>query len=140
VIGDGGSLREIASFEILGVSVMDNPPEIISVTKLDAARRHLSTAIRLWFHDGDPVSIHTLGYAAYEVIYVLSRKANRTDTLIFDSDVIKDEFRSDFNKLVKKAPNFFKHADKDTNNTLEFMPKFSEMFFLFRLLDLRQWA
>jgi hypothetical protein len=115
---------------------MNNPPEIISVTKLDAARRHLSTAIRLWFHDGDPVSIHTLGYAAYEVIHVLSRKANRTDTLIFDSDLVKDEFRSEFNKLVKKAPNFFKHADKDANSTLEFKPKFSEMFFLFSALGL----
>ena len=115
---------------------MNNPPEIISVTKLDAARRHLSTAIRLWFHDGDPVSIHTLGYAAYEVIHVLSRKANRTDKLLFDNDFIKEEFRSEFSKLVKKAPNFFKHADKDANSALEFMPQFSEMFFLFTALGI----
>ena len=32
----------------------------ITVTKLDAARRQLRTAIRLWFEEGDPVSIHTL--------------------------------------------------------------------------------
>jgi hypothetical protein len=115
---------------------MDKPIEFISVTKLDAARRHLSTAIRLWFHDGDPVSIHTLGYAAYEVVHVLSMKANRKDKLIFDNDFIKDEFRSDFNKLVKKAPNFFKHADRDANSTLEFTPQLSEMFFLFTALGL----
>ena len=115
---------------------MDDLPEIITVTKLDAARRHLTTAIRLWFHDGDPVSIHTLSYAAYEVVHVLSRKANRTDKLLFDNDYIKDEFRSDFNKLIKAAPNFFKHADKDANSTLQFMPQFSEMFFLFTALGL----
>ena len=32
----------------------------IVVTKLDAARRQLRTAIRLWFQEADPVSIHTL--------------------------------------------------------------------------------
>lgn len=108
----------------------------MTVTKLDAARRHLSTAIRLWFADGDPVSIHTLSYAAYEVIHVLSRQANRQDKLIFDSDSIKDEFRSDFNKLVKRAPNFFKHADKDPIGTVEFVPQLSEMFFLFSSLGI----
>jgi hypothetical protein len=115
---------------------MNDAPEVVTVTKLDAARRHLSTAIRLWFADGDPVSIHTLSYAAYEVVHVLSRKANRTDKLLFDNDYIKDEFRSDFNKLIKAAPNFFKHADKDANSTLQFMSQFSEMFFLFTALGL----
>jgi hypothetical protein len=115
---------------------MGSSPELITVTKLDAARRHLSTAIKLWFAGGDPVSIHTLGYALYEVIHVLSRNANRQEKLIFDNDFIKDEFRSDFNKLVKKAPSFFKHADKDPNGAVEFMPQMSEMFFLFTALGI----
>lgn len=115
---------------------MSSSPELMTVTKLDAARRHLSTAIRLWFADGDPVSVHTLCYAAYEVIHVLSRNANRKDKLIFDNDFIKDEFRSEFNLLVKKAPNFFKHADKDPNGAIEFLPQMSEMFFLFTALGI----
>jgi hypothetical protein len=32
----------------------------VRVTKLDAAKKQLETAIMLYFHDGDPVSIHTL--------------------------------------------------------------------------------
>lgn len=40
----------------------------IQVTKLDAVRRQLETAVILWFHDGDPVSIHTLTGAAYQII------------------------------------------------------------------------
>jgi hypothetical protein len=36
----------------------------IVVTKLDAARRQLKTAIRHGFEDGDPVAIHTLIAAA----------------------------------------------------------------------------
>jgi hypothetical protein len=80
--------------------------------------------------------ILSLAYAAYEVIHVLSREANRTHTLIFDSDLIRDDFRSEFNKLVKKAPNFFKHANKDANSVLDFMPKLSETFFVFSVLGL----
>ena len=41
----------------------DNDLQKLHVTKLDAARRQLETAITLWFHDGDPVSIHTLAAA-----------------------------------------------------------------------------
>jgi hypothetical protein len=44
----------------------------IVVTKLDAARRQLKTAIKLWFEDGDPVAIHTLIVAAYEIIDILA--------------------------------------------------------------------
>jgi hypothetical protein len=67
----------------------------IIITKLDAARRHLATAIRLWFQNEDVVSIHTLAFAAYEVIHVISKKRNqyRRD-LLFDSDWIKDELLS----------------------------------------------
>jgi hypothetical protein len=42
----------------------------ITISKFDAARRQLNTAITLWFADGDPVAIHTLAYAAYEIIHV----------------------------------------------------------------------
>lgn len=38
------------------------------VSKLDAAKRQLGTAIRLYFSDGDPVSIHTLTAAAYNIL------------------------------------------------------------------------
>jgi hypothetical protein len=46
----------------------------LRLTKLDVARRQLQTAITLWFTDGDPVSIHTLAFAAYEIIHVISKK------------------------------------------------------------------
>src|SRR5262245_42997551 len=38
------------------------------VSKLDAARRQIRTAIRLFFEDGDTVSIHTLTSAAEELL------------------------------------------------------------------------
>jgi hypothetical protein len=40
----------------------------MKITKLDAAKRQLATAIRLYFEDRDPVSVHTLVMAAGEII------------------------------------------------------------------------
>jgi hypothetical protein len=107
------------------------------VTKLDAARRQLATAIRLWFHNGDAVSIHTLAFAAYEVIHFISihRDKYRRD-LLFDSDLIKDEHRAEYNKLIRSPANFFKHADRDPDGSIEFDPVASETFMLFAILGL----
>lgn len=45
------------------------------VAKLDAAKRQLETAIRLYFASADPVSIHTLTAAAYQLLLDLNKKA-----------------------------------------------------------------
>jgi hypothetical protein len=102
----------------------------ITVTKLDAARRQLRTAIRLWFNDGDPVAIHTLAFAAYEIIHVVSKKHNRTRPLIFDTPMIKDQYRSDWNKKIKEHANFFKHANIDPDGSIEFAPALSILFLM----------
>jgi hypothetical protein len=108
----------------------------IRIGKLDAARRQLGTAITLWFNDGDPVSVHALAYAAYEVVHAISKKRdpNRRD-LIFDSALVKDEYRREFNAVIRKHANFFKHADKDGDSVIEFNPALSELFILFAFLQ-----
>jgi hypothetical protein len=107
----------------------------IRIGKLDAARRQLRTAITLWFNGGDPVSVHTLAYAAYEIIHTISKKRdpNRRD-LLFDSLLIKDEYRTEYNALVRRHANFFKHADKEGDAIIEFNPELSELFILFAIL------
>jgi hypothetical protein len=64
------------------------------------ARRQLRTAIRLWFDDGDPVSIHTLAAAAYEILHTLARRKGAED-LLFDAHLIKDEYRSIWVKALR---------------------------------------
>lgn len=113
---------------------LKNDEDVIRVTKIDAARRQLRTAINLWFSDGDPVSIHTLAYAAYEIVHVVSGKNGRTRDLILDSLVIKDEYAGEWKAAVKKAPNFFKHADKDADKEIEFNPAVNEILILFCVL------
>ena len=107
----------------------------VRVSKLNAAQRQIKTAIALWFEDGDPVSVHTLAFAAYEIFHCLSehRNPHRRD-LIFDTFHIKDEYRKYWLAVVKKEANFFKHGDRDPEAIIDFDPELSEWFILFAIL------
>ena len=51
----------------------------IHVTKLAAARRQLSEAIRMFFAGADELAIHTVASAAYSVISDLKSKRGRDE-------------------------------------------------------------
>jgi hypothetical protein len=97
----------------------------IRVSKLDAAKRQLHTAIRLWFDDGDPVSVHALVSAAHEIIHTLFRRKGLKG-LLFDNPGIPDEIRTDFAAAVVSAANQFKHARHDPDGVTEFAPAFND--------------
>ena len=107
----------------------------IRVSKLNAARRQLDCAIELWFADKDQVSVHTLAAAAHQIIHDINQKKDG-GKLFFDSAIIKDEHRSEFITIIKNAMNFFKHADKDAEEILEFAPLSSIMFMTFSIVGL----
>jgi len=71
--------------------------------------------------NGDPVSIHTLAAASFRILVDLDKKGPQTGTFL---DLIKTQVRpeyvSEVIKLFKKAENFFKHADRDSDKILEF--------------------
>jgi hypothetical protein len=115
-----------------------NATGAIAVTKLDAARRQLRTAIELWFNDGDPIAIHTLAYAAHEIIHRLFRKRGLSD-LFYDSTIIKEDKRREFALEMKKPANFFKHADKESETeSLAFQPVINTVFIVMSLIGLDQ--
>lgn len=109
------------------------PRDVIAITKLDAAKRQLRTALTLWFTDGDPVSVHTLACAAYEIVHVVSKRRGRSTELLFDTLEIKDEHRSEYNIWLKGPANFFKHANRDTDDALRFQPLLTDLFLLFTI-------
>jgi hypothetical protein len=97
----------------------------IEVSKLDAARRQLETAIRLFFYDVDFVSTHTLAAAAFNVLNDLSRKPGHARKSTQDQllDHIKDEkSKKWFLNEVRKTENFLKHADRDADRIHTFNP------------------
>jgi len=101
----------------------------IAITKLDAARRQLETAVILWFHDCDPVSIHTLAAAAYQIIFDIKQKHGGR-SMMMDLECIRDEHRKMLRNEFAKYKNFFKHADTDPSKTLHFPPKITACFIL----------
>jgi hypothetical protein len=98
----------------------------------------LRTAIELWFGEGDPVSVHTLAFAAHEIVHFVSKKKipGRRD-LLFDSLVAKDEHRKEWLQHMKKHANFFKHASSDTDETIEFDASIPEFFIMFAILGIQ---
>ncbi len=105
------------------------------VKKLDAAKRQLDTAIELWFNDGDPISIHTLSCSAHQIVHDINKKTGWRD-LVYDTLIIKDEYRKQWIAKMKGTYNFLKHADRDGTDSIELDPATNEFFILFTCFGL----
>ena len=101
----------------------------LQVTKLDAAKRQLETAIRLWFHDADPVSIHTLAAAARQILVDVNSKRGG-EPMGADRPEIRPEARKRARAVFAEAKNFFKHANRDPAATLMFTPEATRFYLL----------
>jgi hypothetical protein len=105
------------------------------VTKLDAAKRQLNQAIRLWFGDGDPVFVHTLTGAAMQVISDLLKHRGEPE-LLFNNPIVKPEMRREYVNAVRSWANFLKHADEDPEGEIEFNPAANDYYLWHCLLGL----
>ncbi len=112
----------------------------LKVTKIGAAKSQLLEAINLFFEERDPVSIHTLVGAALDVLndHITDKGLVWDHNLFFhqDSIYIKDEYRKEFQTIVRKNKNFFKHADRDLKKGItetEFDPSVNE-FYIFEAI------
>lgn len=96
----------------------------MKISKLDAVRRQLDCAIKLWFSDGDIVSIYTLVFAAFEILNDLNKKKGNEDVTL--AGRVKRNFKAEHVEevmaLLKKPMVFFKHANRDPYDVLEFEP------------------
>jgi hypothetical protein len=101
--------------------------KLLKVSKLDAARRQLDTAIELWFREADQISIHTLVFAAFEIIQDINKKHGNMDVTLLGlaRKSVKPEQVEKAIHVWKKAMRFFKHADRDPHEILQFNPDLS---------------
>jgi len=114
---------------------VNTPPETVS--KLDAARRQLSTAISLFIREQDTISTHTLTAAGHQILLDLA-KVRGVASLTKDSPHVRPERRAEFAAAVNEAENFFKHADRDPNKVLVFRPAQTEYLLLDAVLIYQQ--
>ena len=101
----------------------------MNVSKIDAAKRQLETAITLYFSNTDPVSVHTLAAAAHEILYVIC-KARGLESVL--KDIAKRKIRKGKEKeyidKLHEAQNFFKHGRRDPDASHKFKPELTEFF------------
>mgnify|MGYP001581773305 CR=1 FL=1 len=98
--------------------------ESVRIPKLEAARRQLESAITLFFENGDPVAIHTLACAAYDVIDNVNHSRGGKDMFVKRRYTQMPERPN--KATLNSVQNFFKHADKDPEGELEFFPEMTE--------------
>jgi hypothetical protein len=79
------------------------------ITKLDAARRQLDTAISLFFDGADSLSVHTLAYASFKILFDIYPLHKKDDFAVKIDEMIRVLGWQRFNETA----NFLKHADCD---------------------------
>jgi hypothetical protein len=102
----------------------------LHLSKLDVALRQLETAVTLYFHSADPVSIHTLTAAAYNVLRNVKTHRGADFKMFKDADIIYPHMRKQYLHVVNEAENFFKHADRDPESTYAFKPDWSNFLLI----------
>lgn len=102
-----------------------------TIQKLEAARRNLAAAVHLFFERGDPIAVHTLAAAAQGVIRDVAKSRGLTRaSILHDHPDIPATARKQWISILNAPRNFFKHADKDPDGTLEFDEKENETLLL----------
>ena len=105
--------------------------EFQEIAKLEAAKRQLAQAIRLFFDRGDQIAIHTLASAAYQILSDIC-ELQGINREIEDSEVLEEMgVKKQVIASMREPQNFFKHADRDAHETVRFSPMLSVCFLLY---------
>jgi hypothetical protein len=99
----------------------------VQLTKLEAARRQLESAVRLYFAYGDEVSIHTLAAAAYSLVRDINEHRHGEPMLKDLHLLLPDGLSREFRNYINRPENFLKHADKDPDAVAELEPRWTEV-------------
>ena len=100
---------------------------VLRITKLAAAENQLKTAIRMVFHNFDPISIHTIACAAHQILYDIAKKRGVASDL---KDIVPRRKKRDWINVLNSPYNFFRHADKDIDDSMDFNPETTHFFLL----------
>jgi hypothetical protein len=100
----------------------------IILDKTTCAKDQLLSAIDIYFNSPDKVvSIHTLICSANEILdRLLLKTANEGGVVREGLKLIKESERSFVLKKINSYKNFFKHANKDHDKTIDFNPGLSK--------------
>lgn len=107
-----------------------------SINKLEASKRQIDTSILLFFNDKDCVSMHTLISAADNILAdLISVNKTRLNWLDEMLKSVPQEYKKEIKDSIRKAQNFFKHADRDPAKILKFNSGLTEIFIFHTIGD-----
>jgi hypothetical protein len=92
-----------------------------TITKLDAAERQLRQAVRRFFDEDDMIGVHTLTMAASGILNDLAKRRG-IKRPFRDNSFLRPGKEKWWHGVLTDAQNFFKHADRDPDATLDFYP------------------
>lgn len=116
--------------------------ETSSITKVDAAKRMFDTSVEMFFGNSDNVSTYLLAASSEQILEDLLN-AKGSGGIIRNTYLIKEGKHKEYFRAIKRNENFFKHADRDPHESLEFnsaatplmlmaacdlLPRFTETF------------
>lgn len=90
----------------------------IMVNKIDAARRQVDTAISLCLDERDPVSVHALAMAGFNILHDLAAAREDIDIHNIITKMIRPGMEGRFWKSFRSLASFLKHADWDPDGIL----------------------
>jgi hypothetical protein len=88
------------------------------ITKLEAALSQIETAIFIYFHNGDPVSVHSLAANAYEIVCVLCESKGLSSPRL--RQMLGPEVTEEISRSLREPQNFFKHGHRDKDASIGF--------------------
>ena len=99
-------------------------PRLTHITREDAAKGQLETAIWLWFHDGDASSIHTLAVAAQGILTAVTRDKRAEPSNLAKGLRLQPERLQEW---LRNPQNFFKHGNYRGQKNKELVPHVPDM-------------
>ena len=112
---------------------------VVEVTKLEAAERQLQAAAHLFMTDQDPVAIHTLVGAAFQVLSDLASRENRKMQVDAWSDLFEEPDRTTLRNALRFPQNYFKHADRPSDpEKTTFSPELTSLLIMDAALELNR--
>lgn len=106
---------------------IEDKKNLLVINKIDAAERQLVEAIKMFFERKDPICIHTLTGAALGILESLAQVKHIENPIGKNSCIIKDSEKKVWRNALAKHRNFFKHADSDPDNSIEFDSRLNEL-------------
>ena len=104
----------------------------VHIDKFEAIRAQLDAAIELYFVSDNFVATHTLVAAAYNALRDIAKRDGSEHPFLKAGflETMSEFEKQQLIKFLNKPENFFKHANRDPDDTLLFYPELTEILLM----------